>query len=163
MFNNAVEQTREAYGRVSEDVQSYQGRVFRKWLETLSSLSAFIMGLAFILGSSKGRPPIFAIHDTLINSYLWGAIMVSLAMTRILVLVVNGHWPHSYFARKWLGGAFILFIWAPVGISFWLELLWPSNNGIVSYPGLAYSVFATGGEFLLFFAHATFLYAAKKG
>ena len=145
-------------------IMADQGRVFRKVLESISAAGALILGLMFVANGYEHWPQDFFPMAIVAPSYVWGAVMVMLSTARIFVIVVNGWWPYSHRVRKWLSGLFIFGVWLPMAATYWWNLQTDVVSGLIStHPGLAYSLVTLGTEFLIYYAHASFVYAIKRG
>lgn len=141
-----------------------QGRLFRKFTETIAAIAAAGFGLMF-LGSGFGQFAfIYYPMAVAAPAAAWGALMLTLGMIRLVVLIVNGWWPHTHLVRKWLSATYVFLVWMPLATCFWWNAYMGAINGIpINMPGLAYSFFTLVLEFVIFYAHASFVYLAKRG
>ena len=89
--------------------------------------------------------------------------MFTLGVIRLVVLVVNGWWPLSHSVRRYLSIAFLFFVWLPLASCFWWNVLVDAAEGVMkTYPGFGFSMLALGLEFLIFYAHSTFVYITAQ-
>jgi len=140
-----------------------QGRVFRKITEFVAALAALTCGAQFIVFGYSSGMDIYQPMRIVASADMWGLLMVILGVTRIVVLAVNGWWPHSILARKWLSCAFLFGVWLPLGACFWWNfVVCIAEHNYKTFPGLSYSVFTAGMELMIFYAHSTYVYAAKE-
>ena len=140
-----------------------QGRIFRKVAEAIGAVAAMVMGVQFIL---KGYYPFDFLYlpmKVAAPAEFWGLAMFAIGLTRGIVLTVNGWWPLSYQSRKLLSIGFIFVVWLPLASCFWWSFFDDIYRAeLKTYPGLAYSVFTLGIEFLILHAHASYVYAVKE-
>lgn len=143
---------------------AHQGRVFRKMVEGCAALAALLFGLQFI---GEGFGPYEDLYLPMSQAWgptAWGIIMMSLGLTRGIVLIVNGWWPHTHKIRKYISVAFLFFVWLPLAACFgWgatTDVLYSSYK---AYPGLAYSLFTLGTELMVFYAHTSFVLLEQRG
>ena len=144
-------------------VSADQGRIFRKVTESVGALAAIVMGMQFILHGYHPYIHVYRPMEVTADAVWWGMAMLGLGLIRLLVLIVNGWWSSSHMARKWLSFLFIFLVWLPLAACFWWNFLldvWSDDPK--TYPGLAYSMFTLGIEFMIFYAHSTYVYAVKE-
>ena len=145
-------------------IMADQGRIFRKVLESIAAVSALLLGLMFVSSGYSSPRDIYLPLSLIAPAWAWGTLMLMLGAIRVVVIVVNGWWPYSHRARKYLSGMFIFGIWLPLGACFWWYFVGDVlGDELRTYPGLAYSTFTLGAEFLIYYAHASFVYAIKRG
>ena len=148
------------YYHVSAD----QGRLFRKFVETIGALSALVLGAQFIIRGFYPLPYIYEPMSIAAPAEVWGMAMMILAVVRGVILLVNGWWPHTHLTRKWLSAAFLFVVWLPLGACYaWAFLIDMAAGNIRTYPGLAFSIFTVGIELLVFYAHAAFVFVDNRG
>lgn len=158
LMNSRHVERNEAYYHLSAD----QGRIFRKVTESLGAAAALVMGLQFILVGFESFTWPYLPLLVFVPAPVWGAIMLGLGSVRAVILAVNGWWPLSHSARKIMSLLFIAFVWLPLTACFWWGLVIDLGHGeFKTYPGLAYSMYALGIEFMVFYAHSTYVYAVK--
>lgn len=146
-----------------KDLQYYaisadQGRIFRKVLEGTAGLVALLIGLQMILLIPAKDIQVFVPMLLFAPLPVWGIGMVVLSVVRISILVVNGWWPWSALVRKYMSILFMVFVWFPLVASY----VWSMWESLVVHqdrilPGIAFAAYCASVEFLIFFAHSSFV------
>lgn len=153
-----MKQAYEYYSVVAD-----QGRIFRKVVESLAALAAILLGLQFIFSGFDGVQ-MFLPMEIIASARLWGIGMLSLGVARGLILFVNGWWPYTYRARKYLSFCFLFGIWLPLAACFWWNFQVNLIRGSFQITlGMPYAIFTFGIELLIYYAHASFVYVARRG
>jgi len=141
-----------------------QGRAFRKIIEAISAVSSLVFGLMLLSSGYKSWGDIFVPMELVAPAFVWGAVALILSTIRLTIIIINGWWPYSHTVRKYLSIGYVFLLWLPltacVILSFVVDIM---DNNMHTYPSLAYSVFVLGVEFLIFYAHTSFVYAIKRG
>lgn len=140
-----------------------QGRLFRKSVEWLLTAAIALLGFYITAYGLVSNHDLYLPMTIVAPSYVWGAGMMAVGVLRAAVLIVNGYWPHSYLARKWLSVCALFVGWLPIAACFWWGYIVSLMEiGGKFYPGTGLSFVCAGAEFLVFYSNATFVYIGHR-
>jgi hypothetical protein len=145
-------------------ISANQGRLFRKSMESLACAAAALLGVMFLGIGFTPYADVYYPMSMVAPAAYWGLLIFTLAIARAGVLVVNGFWPHSHVVRRWLSVLFLFLIWIPLGTCYWWSFLQTvGSDEPRAYPSVAFSIFTVGAEFVIFYAHSSFVHINHRG
>lgn len=111
-------------------IEVQAGRMMRRQIERALSLALAVFGLALIVEPGTfDTAALYQWYDGFPQS-LYGATLFGIGAVRLVVLIVNGHWPVGPHVRFGLGMASLFAAWIPFTLCYaWLALRFVLDEG----------------------------------
>lgn len=155
----ALKMRRIEYYQISAD----QGRLFRKAIEWVTVIAAVLLGAQLVFHGYAPYEHTFMPVSWLLSSTQWGLLLLTLALGRTVILIVNGRLPKAYSWRQLMSVSYIVLMWLPISGCFWWGFVSSIMEGTGRiYIDFAFANFALGIEMVVFYAHATFVYINRR-
>lgn len=148
---------------MSVQQEAHAGMFIRRALEFILSMGVLLLGAGILLFDSAWAHPLYHTLSDVAPARAWGTVWVMLGTARAIIVVINGFWPLSPFARLSLAATTLLLVWLPLSFTYLAYLrafLLDASGGFV--PGIVLTGIAVMTEALCMYALAALTEARRQ-